>query len=136
MESFTMLFADVMPSSCNLQLLWENTMVVLPITTEIDSKIMAQIKTQVESDGRPYFNAAMYYMDNGKDLNKALEWFNKSLEQSPGAFFILYQKASCLAKLGRKKEAIDTANQGIAAAEAAKNDDYVALNKKLIASLK
>ncbi len=135
-ESFTMLFADITPSSCNLQLLWENTMVVLPITTEIDSKIMAQIKAQVESDSRPYFNAAMYYMDNGKDLSKALEWFNRSLEQNPGAFFILYQKAVCLGKLGRKQEAIDTANQGITAAQAAKNDDYVELNKKLIASLK
>jgi len=131
-----MLFADMTPTSCNLQILWESTMVVLPITTEIDSKVMAQIKNQVETDSRPYFNAAMYYMNNGKDLNKALEWFNKSLDQSPNAFFILYQKAVCLGKLGRKKEAIETANLGIAAATEAKNDDYVTLNKKLIASLK
>ncbi|HEY4151553.1 MAG TPA: DUF2911 domain-containing protein [Chitinophagaceae bacterium] len=135
-ETFTMLFADVTPNSCTLQLLWENTIIMLPITTDIDTKIMGQIKEQVEGDGRPYFDAAMYYMDNGKDLNKALDWFNKSLVQSPGAFFILYQKAVCLSKLGRKQEAIDTANKGITAATAAKNDDYVALNKKLIASLK
>jgi len=78
----------------------------------------------------------MYYLDNGKDLNQALAWFNKALEQSPNAFFIVYQKASCLAKLGRKEEAKATALQGIASAKAAKNDDYVALNEKLIASLK
>ncbi len=135
-ETFTMIFSDVTPNSCTLQLLWENTIVMLPITTDIDTKVMAQIKDQVEGDSRPYFNAAMYYMDNGKDLNKALDWFNKSLVQSPGAFFILYQKAVCLSKLGRKQEAIDTANQGIAAAQQAKNDDYVALNKKLLATLK
>ena len=135
-ENFTIQFANVTANSCDLQLMWENTIVVLPIITEIDSKVMAQIKSQVEADSRPYFNAAMYYMDNGKDLNKALEWFNKALEQSPGAFFILYQKAVCLGKLGRKDEAIKTANEGIDAATKAKNDDYVALNKKLLATLK
>ena len=135
-ENFTIQFADVTANSCNLQLMWENTIVILPITTDIDSKVMAQIKSQVEGDPRPYFNAAMYYMDNGKDLNKALEWFNKALDQTPGAFFILYQKATCLAKLGRKDEAIKTANEGIEAATKAKNDDYVALNKRLLATLK
>jgi hypothetical protein len=135
-ESFTIQFGNVKPAACELQLMWDKTVVLLPITTDIETKVMAQIKNQVEADPRPYFNAAMYYMDNGKDLNKALEWFNKSLDQNPGAFFILYQKAVCLSKLGRKQEAIDTANKGIAAATAAKNDDYVALNKKLLATLK
>jgi len=135
-ENFTIQFANVQSGSCDLQLMWANTIVILPIATEIDTKVMTQIKNQVEGDPRPYFNAAMYYMDNGKDLNKALEWFNKSLEQNPGAFFVLYQKANCLAKLGRKQEAIDTANKGVEAAEKAKNDDYVALNKKLLATLK
>ncbi|HSC37281.1 MAG TPA: DUF2911 domain-containing protein [Chitinophagaceae bacterium] len=135
-ESFTIQFGNVQPTACELQLMWDKTVVLLPITTEIDTKVMAQIKNQVESDPRPYFNAAMYYMDNGKDLNKALYWFDQSLVQNPGAFFILYQKAVCLSKLGRRQEAIDTANQGITAATAAKNDDYVALNKKLLATLK
>lgn len=135
-ESFTIQFGNVQPTACELQLMWDKTVVIVPITTEIDTKVMTQIKNQVEGDPRPYFSAAMYYMDNGKDLNKALEWFNKALEQSPGAFFILYQKASCLAKLGRKQEAIQTANASIEAATKAKNDDYVALNKKLLATLK
>jgi hypothetical protein len=135
-ESFTIQFGNVKPAACELQLMWDKTVVLLPITTDIETKVMAQIKNQVEADPRPYFNAAMYYMDNGRDLNKALEWFNKSLEQNPGAFFILYQKANCLAKLGRKQEAIQTANAGIEAATKAKNDDYVALNKKLLATLK
>jgi len=135
-ESFTIQFGNVQPAACELQLMWDKTVVIVPITTDVDTKVMTQIKNQVEGDPRPYFNAAMYYVDNGKDLNKALEWFNKSLEQNPGAFFILYQKANCLAKLGRKEEAIQTANAGVEAATKAKNDDYVALNKKLLATLK
>lgn len=136
METLTMQFGEVKANSTNLCIFWANTAVSLPITTDVNSKVMAQIDNIMNGDNKPYFNAAMYYMDNGKDLNQALVWFNKALEQNPNAFFILYQKASCLAKLGKKEEAKATALKGIDAAREAKNDDYVALNEKLIASLK
>lgn len=135
-ETFSIQFANIKPNSCDLQLAWENTLISFPITTDIDTKVTAQINDLMNKDNRPYFNAAMYYMDNGKDLNQALAWFNKALEQNQNAFYMVYQKAVCLAKLGRKDEAKATALQGITAAKQAKNDDYVALNEKLIASLK
>ncbi|MBS1665675.1 MAG: DUF2911 domain-containing protein [Bacteroidetes bacterium] len=134
-ETFTILFANVNSSSCDLQLLWENTFVTLPITTDVDSKIMAQIDNVMTKDNHPYFNAAFYYLENGKDLNKALEWFDKALAQDPTAFFVTYQKARCQAKLGKKQDAIATAKKGIEQAKQANNADYVALNEKLIASL-
>jgi len=135
-ESFTIAFSDVTSSTCNLGFLWDKTYVAFPIQTEIDSKIMKQIDDALNKDNKPYFSAAMYYLDNGKDLNKALEWFNKAIDLQPDGFFIYYQKARCQAKLGKKTEAIATAQKGIESAKAAKNDDYVALNEKLIASLK
>jgi tetratricopeptide (TPR) repeat protein len=77
----------------------------------------------------------MYYLDNGKDLARALEWFDKAIAQDPNSFPAYYQKARCLAKLGKKQEAITTAKKGIEQAQKAGNADYVALNQKLIASL-
>ncbi|MEO5685139.1 MAG: DUF2911 domain-containing protein [Chitinophagaceae bacterium] len=136
MESFTMQFGDIKANSTNLYILWANTGVSLPITTDVDTKVTAQIKSLMQDDNRPYFNAAMYYMDNGKDLNQALAWLNKAAEQNPSAFWILHQKANCLAKLGKKEEAKATAMKSIEAAKLAKNDDYVALNEKLLATLK
>jgi Protein of unknown function (DUF2911)/Tetratricopeptide repeat len=135
-DNFTMSIDNITNSSCNLILLWDKTAVALPITTDVDTRIMKQIDETLNKDDKPYFNAAMYYLDNGKDLNKALEWFNKAIEQNPDGFFVYYQKARCQAKLGRKQDAIATAQKGIESARAAKNDDYVALNQKLIASLK
>ncbi len=135
-ESFTIAFGDVTTSTCNLEFIWDKTIVAVPIKTEIDSKIMAEIDNAMNKDNHPYFGAAMYYLDNGKDLNKALEWFNKATEQNPDAYFIVYQKARCEAKLGKKQDAIATAQKGIQLAKAANNNDYVALNEKLIASLK
>lgn len=135
-ETFTMQFAEVKPSSCELQLLWENTAVILPITTDVDAKVMKQIDNLMNKDNLPYFGAAMYYMDNGKDLNQALTWFNKAAEQNPSAYWVQYQKANCLAKLGKKQEAIAAANKSIELATTAKNTDYVKLNQDLLKTLK
>lgn len=136
LETFTILFNNVTNTSCDLELVWDRTAVALPIKTDIDSRIMSQINDAMNKDGKPYFASAMYYLDNGKDLSKALDWFNKAIELNPDAYFIVYQKARCQAKLGKKQDAIATAQKGIELAKTAKNEDYVALNEKLIASLK
>jgi len=134
-ETFTILFSDVTSNSCNLQILWDNVIVMLPVTTDVDTKIMTQINEAMNKDTHPYYTAAFYYLENGKDLNKALEWFDKALAQDPTAFFVAYQKARCQAKMGKKQDAIATAKKGIELAKQANNPDYVALNEKLIASL-
>lgn len=134
-ETFTMQFADVKASTCELHIMWENTAVALPISTDVDGKVMNQIKQQMSDDNKPYFNAAMYYLENGKDLKQALTWFDKAAEQQPDAFWVHHQRANCLAKLGRKKEAKDAAEKSKALAVTAKNDDYVKLNNDLIATL-
>ena len=136
METFTMQFADIKPTSCRLHLMWDKTAVALPITTDIVKKIMSQINQVMTVDNKPYYAAAVYYMENGKDLNQALEWFDKAVELQPNAFFIHHQRANCLAKLGRKKEARDAAQKSKELAIAQKNDDYVRLNDKLLEELR
>ena len=135
-ESFSINFQNLTAASCELEFSWDKVSVSLPIQTDVDPKIMASIENAMNKDSRPYYQAAAYYMENGKDLNKALEWFNKATEQNPDAFFMFYQKARCLAKLGRKQDAITTAQQSIVLAKKANNSDYVTLNEKLIASRK
>ncbi len=134
-ESFTMQFANVKPTSCELHMMWEKSAVSLPITTEIDGKIMASISESMKGEKPPYFQAAMYYMDYGKDLNQALAWFNKAVEAQPNAFWIQHQWANCLAKLGQKNEAKTAALKSKELAIAAKNDDYVKMNDKLLKDL-
>lgn len=135
MESFTIQFADVKPTSCELHIMWDKTAVALPISVDVEKKVMAQIDQLMNKDNRPYFNAAMYYMENGKDLNQALSWFDKAVEMNPSAFWIHHQRANCLEKLGKKAEAKTAAEKSKELAAAAKNDDYVKLNEKLLAEL-
>ncbi|MET0394196.1 MAG: DUF2911 domain-containing protein [Chitinophagaceae bacterium] len=134
-ETFTMQFADITSTSCALHLMWDKSAVSLPITTEIDSKIMATINKEISGSKPPYFQAAQYYMDNGKDLNQALTWFQKAADAQPEAFWVHHQLANCLAKLGKKDEAKAAAQRSKDLAIAAKNDDYVRLDDKLLSTL-
>jgi tetratricopeptide (TPR) repeat protein len=86
-------------------------------------------------DNHPYFQAGLYYLENGKDLNQAVAWFDKAFEQNPKAYWVLHQKANALAKLGKKEEAKTTAQKSMELAKSEKNDDYVRLNEKLLAQL-
>lgn len=135
-ETFSIMFGDITGNSCNLDIIWDNIAVAVPITTDVDSKVSAQIKNLMEKDSRPYFAAAMYYIENGKDNSKALEWLEKATTQNPDAFYMFYQKAKLLAKMGKKQEALAVSNKSLELSKAAKNDDYVALNVKLQSELK
>ena len=135
-ESFMILFDKVTSNSLELMIVWEQTSVSLPIKADIETKIMAQIDNLMNTDNRPYFNAAMYYMDNNKDLNKAAEWLEKATSQSPNAYWVWYQKARCLSLLGKKSEAMTASKKSLELAISGKNPDYVTLNEKLQASLK
>ncbi|MEJ7675520.1 MAG: tetratricopeptide repeat protein [Chitinophagaceae bacterium] len=135
-ENFTMQFANVKPTSTDLHIMWDKTAVAIPITTDIDKRIMAQIDNAMNKDSRPYFQSAMYYMENGKDMNQSLQWFDKAIEQNPKGYWIYHQKANALAKMGRKAEAKSIAQKSMDMAREEKNDDYVRLNEKLMADLK
>ena len=135
-ETFTIQFANIKPSTCELKLMWENTAVSFPINVDVETNVMKQIDQLMNKDNKPYFNSAMYYMDNGKDLKQALAWFDKAVELRPDAFWMHHQRANCLAKLGRKADAKLSAEKSLSLAKEAKNDDYVRLNEKLLAQLK
>jgi hypothetical protein len=135
-ETFTIDFTNLKPNSCDLQLSWGSAAVSLPITTDIDTRIMTSIDAAMKTDKPPYGQAAQYYMDNGKDLNQALAWYDKAVEGQPEAYWLHNQRANCLAKLGKKAEAKEAAMKSKELAAKAKNDDYVRMNDKLIAELK
>jgi hypothetical protein len=135
-ESFTMNMADVLPTSATIELLWENTRVPMMLTTDIDAKVMKNIDASVTNDNRPYFQAAGYYYDNNKDLKQALTWVNKALEQNPKAFYMMLLKAKIQYKLADKVGGKASAEKTIVMATEAKNDDYIAMAKKLMADNK
>lgn len=135
-ENFSIQFDNIQPESCDLVISWDKSMVSLPIKTNVDGRIMASIEESMKSDKPAYFQSAFYYLESGKDLKQAEEWFAKAVEAQPNAFWIRYQQARTLAKLGKKAQAKEAALKSKELATAANNQDYVTLNNKLISSLK
>jgi len=135
-ESFTINFADITPTSMNIELNWEKTRVAINVVSEIDSKIMKNIEANVVNDNRPYFQAASYYYETDKDLAKASEWIDKAIAANPKAFWMLMLKAKIQVKQKDQKGAVASAEKVITLATEAKNDDYVAQAQKLIADNK
>lgn len=135
-ETFTMGVADITASSANIELMWENTKVMFAVMTEIDTKIMKNIESNVVKDNRPYFQAASYYYETNRDLKTALEWTEKAVVSNPKAYWIVLLKAKIQLKLNDKKGAIETANLVIKLATEDKDDSYVKQAEKLIASAK
>jgi tetratricopeptide (TPR) repeat protein len=105
---------------------------------DTDTKVMAQIERSMQNPlaavGNNYAQAANYFFQNGKDLNKALGWMDKAIEINPNAFWNIQTKARIQAKMEDYKGAIATAKKSLEVAKAANNDfGYIASNEKLIA---
>jgi hypothetical protein len=133
-ETFALQFENMYPTSGELHLLWENTALNIHLTCDIDSKVMARIDSAMKTDKKPYYNAVIYYWNNNKDMTKALEWADQ-LEKIPGMPPMVAKlwKARVLLKKGDKEAAIATAQEGVKAATEAKSDEYLRMNKEVIA---
>ncbi len=138
-ETFTINFTDFTPATASAELLWETTGVKFKITTDVNTKVMAQIDEKVVKNATPAANdlaaAAVYYFDNNKDLTQALTWIRKANEKEP-KFWNLHTQAKIEMKLKDYKAASTTAEQSRKLALDAKNADYVKMNEDLMASAK
>ncbi|WP_285057209.1 DUF2911 domain-containing protein [Pedobacter ginsengisoli] len=135
-ETFTIQLADVYPTSARLLLSWENTAVSVGLSTDVDTKVMAGIDEAMKGDKKPYFQAAQYYLENGKDLNKALEWMNAADADNTKAPWVKLWKARVQLKMGDKKAAAKTAEEGLKIATEIKNPEYIRLNNALLTEAK
>jgi hypothetical protein len=138
-ETMEITFADMTDTGANLSIKWETTRVDFRIETEVDEIVMAQIQelvidTETENPGLLYA-AANYYYTNKKDMNQAYAWISKSVA-SDKKYWTVHLKAKIEATLGMKSEAIASAKESMALAKEAENPDYIALNERLIKSMK
>lgn len=131
-ETFSIGFGNLTNNSGQLGIYWENTYVAMPIEVPTEKMVMASIDKTMSGPGAgDYFNAAVYYLQEGKDLKKANEWMDKAIAgQEEAPYWMLRQKSLILAGMGDKAGAIAVAKESLAGAEKAGNMDYVALNKK------
>ena len=134
-ESFTIGINNLDNNFAQLELSWENTFVALKFEVPTQKTAMASIdKTLAGPAAGDYFSASQYFYQSNGDLTKALSYVDKALDMNQDKPFFYYRLKSLIqAKQGDKKGAIETAKLSLAGAEAAKNQDYVKMNKDSIA---
>ena len=136
-ETFTINFSNLRNNAVDMELSWEMTKVVIPITIDVDTKVMADIKNQMAGpSGDTYYAAARYYYEEKKDQKQAHEWKDKALEKNGEKFWVLRLKANILAANSQYKDAIKVAERSTELAKADGNSDYVRMNDKSIAEWK
>lgn len=135
-ELFTIQFADIKPDSCELQLMWEKKLIVIPIATNIKEKLRIQIDAAMRTDKKPYWQAAQFYYEYDKNLSKAFENATKATETNPKAYWMFLYRAKIQKEMGDKVGALQSSNRSLELAKEAKNDDYIKMNQQLQKELK
>lgn len=130
-ETFTIMFNELTNSSAVMGLLWEQTFIGIKIEVPTDQIVMGTINKVMSSNptANDYYNAAIYYNHQNKDLQQANEWMEKamSLTEKP-AFWQLRQQSLIVAKIGNAKKAIEIAKKSLALSKEAENDAYIKMN--------
>ncbi|TYZ11993.1 DUF2911 domain-containing protein [Hymenobacter lutimineralis] len=138
-ETFTINFTDLTPATANVALEWELTGAKFKITSDVETKVMAQIDEKVVKNASPNANdlaaAAAYYYDNNKDLKQALAWLQKANATDP-KFWNVHTEAKIRLKMKDYKGAVTAAEQSKKLALDAKNNDYAVMNDQLMVQAK
>ena len=141
-ETFTINFTDLTPGTGNVAMEWENTGAKFKVTADVDTKVMAQIDEKITKAATPapgdLAAAAVYYLDNNKDLKQALAWMEKANAAEPTKFWNLNTEAKIRLKMKDYAGATKAAEASKKAALAATppNGEYVKMNEELIAEAK
>ena len=113
-ETFTIDVNDIQSESASIVLMWDKTKVAIPFTFDVKEAAMANIdKALADSDEegkwRVYRNAANYYYNNKMDMDKALDYMDKSIAAYKTSWYSYYLRAEILAEKKMYKEAIKAA---------------------------
>jgi len=129
-QSFTIGLGGLTDASCNLEFLWDNTYVAVPIklntAMQIDAEIQKFAENPMADVAGNYLNAGWYMYNNDGDMAQANEFMQKGCKYSTSSFkFFWMDRASQVqAATGDYKGAVATAKaaheEGMSAPDNAK----------------
>lgn len=131
-ETFTITLDNLTNNSAIVGTLWEDVYVTLPFLVPTETAVLASIDATLNGTptARDYYSAAVYFLEEGKNMMKPMTWINKAIEMSKDdpKFWMYRQQSLIYAKAGNKKGAIAAAKTSLELAKKANNADYVKMN--------
>jgi hypothetical protein len=136
LETFTIEFSEITAETCFLNIKWEKTSVSIPLVANFKDKVRMQLDAAMKTDKKPYWQAAQFYNEYDKNLPLALDNVTRALAENKDAYWMFIYKAKIQKDMGDMAGAMESSKKSMELAEAAKNDDYVKMNKDLQKTLK
>jgi hypothetical protein len=134
-ETFAIDINSIKNDGANLELIWEKSYVAIPFTVPTDKKVTASIeKTMNGPSAEDYFASAVYHLEEGKDIDKALKWIDMAIDMTKDKprFWYIHQQALIHAKAGDKEGAVKAAKESLKLAKEAKYGAYIKKNEVVL----
>ena len=133
-ENFLISFDHLTHDSATMQLLWEHTKIVIPISVDTDGVMEQEIQKKLRDNptAQTYYESARYLQERGKQFSTALGYLNKAIELGGDTYYFHRVKSLVEAALEDYPAAITSAKKSMALAAAEDKDEFVRMNQKNI----
>lgn len=137
-ETFTIELNDInSKGEAFLKILWENTMVKIPVKSKEDDTILALIEQHIikgkTQDDTLLFQAANYYFSTNRDYKQAIIWLLEAEKLNPKNFYYPNLRQKIASELKDYANAITAAKRAITLADKAKMKSSIEILNKRIA---
>lgn len=133
-ENFLISFDSITHNTANLNLIWDSTMVSIPISVDTEGRMEEEIAKQIKENptAQTYYEAARYLQEQGQDYPRALKYLDKALELGGDTYYFHRVKSLVQAELGDYKGAVLSAQKSLEISTELEKDEFVRMNEKNI----
>ena len=137
-ETFTIEINDVNSKGEGfLKIIWENSMVKIPLKSKADENILAVIDKNIikekTQDANLLFQAANYYYSTNRDSKQAIAWLIEAEKLDPQNFYYPNLRQKIATELKDYPNAIEAAKKALSIAELKKMKSVEVLKKQILA---
>ncbi|XLS28194.1 DUF2911 domain-containing protein [Flavobacteriaceae bacterium M23B6Z8] len=133
-ENFTIGFNEISHDHLFMDWDWADLRIRIPITLDTHNLMMAEIQMQLKKNptATTYYQAARYLLEQDQQLSQCLDWLDKAQALEGPRYYISRVRSLTYAKLGKYKEAIESATISLKMSKALGKDEFVRMNKNNI----
>ena len=136
-ETFTIELNDINSKGEGfLKLIWENTLIKIPLKSKADETILAVIDKNIIKekilDANLLFQAANYYYSTNRDYKQVIAWLIEAEKLDPENFYYPNLRQKIATELKDYPSAIEAAKKALLIAELKKMKSAEALKKQIL----
>ena len=136
-ETFTIEINDINSKGEGfLKILWENSMVKIPLKSKADETILAVIDKHIikekTQDANLLFQAANYYYSTNRDSKQAIAWLIEAEKLDPQNFYYPNLRQKIATELKDYPSAIEAGKKALSIAELKKMKSVESLKKQIL----